>query len=253
MSALTAFRPDILNKARLGRKIGRPAKSGFTFYNGALVVVDATGYLKPNTGVAGEKVVGICDLKNHPTVVTTGSDGATVIDVIDGIFPFKIGASADALAQADVQNVVYGIDDQTVGKTDGGTRRPRVGQLVSIETVAGVTQALVSIGTEWMLATSQGGTTDAVSAAGAISPTTDITELAVSGTMAFTLANGAFIGQRKVVATITAAATPVATLTAATSHGWTTVSGLGAVARSVELAWTALGWDLVGGVGITAA
>lgn len=256
MSALAAPRINFMNKAAIGRKIGRPAKSGYTFYDGALVVVDATGYIKPNTGVAGEKVVGVVDLKNRASVTTSGSDGATFLDVVDGIFPFFIGASADALAQADVGNYVFGIDDQTVGKTDGGTPRPRVGQLISIEAVGGVNMALVAIGSEWATSapSGTGGSVDAVSAAGAISPNTDITELAVTGTMAFTIAAPTRVGQRKVVCTITAASTPVATLTSAASHGWTTVSGLGAVARSVELvANSSLQWDLVGGVGITAS
>lgn len=254
MSALAAPRPDFLNKASLFNKIGFPAKSGNTFWNGAMVAIDATGYLVPAAGTVGLKVVGCVDLKNHPNVVTTGVDGATFIDVITGIFPMKIGTAGDALAQADVMSFVYALDDNTVGKTDGGTQRPRAGQLVAIETISSVVQALVAIGLEWISpSVAGGGTTDAVAAAGAISPTTDVTELAVSGTMAFTLANGARIGQRKVVATINAAATPIATLTAATSHGWTTISGLGAVARSVELVWTALGWDLVGGLGVTAA
>lgn len=251
--ALSAARNDFLNKARLGRKIGRPAKSGFTFYNGALVVVDATGYIKPNTGVAGERVVGCVDLKQHASVATTGADGATFFDVIDGIFPFAIGTSADALAQADVDNFVYGIDDWTVGKTDGGVQRPRVGQLVAIETIGGASRALVAIGSEWATSSAQGGSVDAVSAAGAISPNTDVTELTVAGTMAFTLAAGTRIGQRKVVVTIAASATPVASLTSASSHGWTTISALGALGRVVELVWTASGWDLCGGLGVTVA
>lgn len=255
MSALAAPRNDFLNKASLFNKIGFPAKATKVFYNGAMVAIDATGYLVPAAGTVGLKVVGCIDLKNHPSIDTTGkNDGDVYIDVITGIFPMKIGASADVLVQADVMSFVYALDDNTVGKTDGGTQRPRAGQLVAIETISSVVQALVAIGLEWISPSATGGgTVDAVSAAGAISPTTDVTELAVSGTMAFTLANGVRIGQRKIVCTITAAATPVATLTAATSHGWTTISALGAVARSVELVWTANGWDLVGGLGVTAA
>lgn len=255
MSALAAPRINFMNKARVGRKIGRPAKSGFTFYDGALVVVDATGYIKPSTGAAGEKVVGCIDLKQHPSVTTSGSDGATFIDVMDGIFPFFIGASGDALAQADVDNVVYAMDDQTVGKTDGGTQRPRVGQLVSIESVGGVNMALVNIGPGWEAsAVAGGGTVDAVSAAGAVSPTTDITELSITGTMAFTIAAPVRVGQRKVVVCVAAASTPVGSLTSAASHGWTTVSALGALGRSIELVANAsLQWDIAGGLGVTVA
>ena len=254
MSALAAPRINFMNKARIGRKIGRPAKSGKTFYDGALVAVGVSdGYLKPNDGTPGDKIVGIVDLKQYGSVATSGSDGVTLIDVYDGIFPFFIGSSGDALAQADVGNFVYAIDDQTVGKTDGGTGRPRVGQLISIESIGGVNMAFVAIGTEWALAAAPGGgVTEAISAAGAVSPTADITELSITGTMAFTIAAPATVGKRKVICTVAAASTPIGTLTSPASNGWTTVSGLGAVARSIELVANAsLKWDLVGAVGVT--
>jgi hypothetical protein len=255
MSSLSAPRAFFANKSKMVNKIGRKAKSGKTFYAFAMVAVGGSdGYLKPNDGTAGDKIRGVAELKNHPSVVTTGSDGATSIDVESGIFPFLIGTSGDVVAQGDIGNIVYGIDDQTIGKTDGGTQRPRAGELVDIETIGGVTYAWVAIGVEWQATSAvTSGTVDAVSAAGAVSPNTDITELSITGTMAFTLAAGTRLGQRKVVVTVAAASTPVGTLTSASSHGWTTISALGALGRAIEFEWTANGWDICGGLGVTVA
>ena len=58
----------------------------------------------------------------------------------------------------------------------------------------------------------QGGIVEAVSAAGAL-VTHGISELTVSGTKAYTLAAPEFSGQRKIVRCVSAAATPLGTLT----------------------------------------
>lgn len=149
---LSAPRTNFANMGEMTTKIGRLALANKTFYNGALCAVGATGYLKPNDGTSGDKIVGCCDLRNHPSVVSGATDGAPIltvgwdrIEVITGVFPFAIGSAGDALAQADVGNNVYGIDDQTVGKTDGGTGRPVAGKLVRLETLGGVNVAWVAV------------------------------------------------------------------------------------------------------------
>lgn len=257
--SLSAARTNFANMTSLQTKIGRPTLANKVFYNGAMVALAlASRYLKPNDGTAGDLIVGCIDTKNHPSLDTTGqSNGDSMGEVITGIFPFAIGASADALAQADVGNYVYGIDDTTVGKTDGGTGRPRAGQLIRLETLGGVSVAWVAIGIEWPMASIHNGSVDAVNAAGAISPNTDITELSINGTMVFTIAAPNRLGQRKVVTTVAATGTPVGTLTSSASNVWTTVSGLGAAFRCVEFEAVSvagvLKWDLVGGFGVTVA
>lgn len=58
-----------------------------------------------------------------------------------------------------------------------------------------------------------GSTVDAVSAAGALSTTALVSELTVSGTMAFTLAAPTVAGQRKRIVCVSAASTPLGTVT----------------------------------------
>jgi hypothetical protein len=82
---------------------------------------------------------------------------------------------------------------------------------------------------------------------GAVSLTTDNTYLSVTGTQAFTLANGAFPGQRKRIECSVAASTPAGTLTIATPE---TTAGqicsatffFDTVGQAIELLWTGTKW-----------
>lgn len=58
-----------------------------------------------------------------------------------------------------------------------------------------------------------GGTVDSLSAAGALSLQTHVSELTVSGTLAFTLAAPTVAGQRKRIVCVSAASTPLGTVT----------------------------------------
>lgn len=263
---LSAARTNFANKTPLVTKIGRKALANQTFYNGALCALDgATRFLKPNTGAAGDLIVGCADLKNHPSVVSPAANGGAIIgvgwlgiEVITGIFPFAIGTAGDALVKADEGNYVYGIDDWTVGKTDGGTGRPRAGRLIELETLTGVALAWVAIGLDFPPSNAVGGvpgSVDSVAASGAVGPSTSITELTVAGTKAYTIGAPLFAGQEKLITTIAASATPVATLTSAgNTNGWTTISGLGAIGACIRLVGNAsLKWDIAGGLLVTVA
>lgn len=58
-----------------------------------------------------------------------------------------------------------------------------------------------------------GASVDAVSASGACSLSRIVTELTVSGTKAYTLAAPTYVGQKKIVRCVSAASTPIGTLT----------------------------------------
>jgi hypothetical protein len=79
---------------------------------------------------------------------------------------------------------------------------------------------------------------------GALSVTKRLTLLSVTGTQAYTLANGTYVGQRKSVYCTVAASTPAGTLTPATLNGGDTLA-FNAVSDSVELMWDGAGWQVV--------
>ena len=259
MSALAAHRTDFENKGPLINTIGYKAKANKVFYNGAMVAVDSSGYLVPAAATAGLRVAGCCDLGNKDKVDTTGtSDGDIMITVLAGVFPQHIGTSTDAVNQADVLNDVYVLDDNTISRLPGAGR-PVAGQLIAV--VGSL--AWVGIGfslphpknSEGAGTAYQGkGTVEAVAAAGPLSVNTEITTLAVTGTTAYTLANGLFIGQRKTVVVISGASTPAGTITPATPSGFATVSALGTVGDSVEFIWAGTGaWYIANSQGVTIA
>lgn len=87
------------------------------------------------------------------------------------------------------------------------------------------------------------GASEAVSAAGAVR-TTGLTELTVSGTKAYTLADGTYVGQKKQIECVSASGTPLGTVTIATMTGSrTNVAYVFSTAGArLELEWTSTGW-----------
>lgn len=84
--------------------------------------------------------------------------------------------------------------------------------------------------------------------AGAISAVTRTSLISVTGTEAYTLADGSYEGQRKTLYCVVAATTPDGTITPATLVGGTTLD-MDAVSESYELEWHASGWNVVNTVG----
>ena len=112
-----------------GRK-DHPVAANLKLLRGALVFVNGSGYLDMTTG-NGLKCLGISpgDQDN-----VGGAAGAFRAEILcDEIVDFAIGASADALVEADVGIDVYAIDNATVGKTSGSSTRSVAGKLVAVK------------------------------------------------------------------------------------------------------------------------
>lgn len=120
------------------RTMALPVAASTTIYAGSLVATNAAGNAVPLTASNALKVWGRAKL----TVANTGAAGALNVELDRGAFSYNMGTSGDALTIADRGNVVYGIDDNTVGKTDGSSARSPVGILLD---VVG-TQAVVLVG-----------------------------------------------------------------------------------------------------------
>lgn len=97
-----------------------------------------------------------------------------------------------------------------------------------------------------------GTETEAVSAAGALAPTTPLTELTVSGTKAYTLADGpaGIAGTRKRIVCVSAGSTPLGTVTIAspeTAAGFACSAAFTftAVGQEINLLWTGTKWRAI--------
>jgi len=261
--ALAAFR----NSPQLGNvnepiltSVDVPVAANAILFCGGIAALNSAGF-----GVAGAATAAlVCVGGTHPNATSSNkydatglSSGALVARVDQGVFLFLNSASTDLIAQADFGHVCYLVDDQTVAKTDNAGARPAAGIVVGI---VGTTGVYVAMGLQFAqmflaqqiagggLSAQQISTTPAV-----VSVVNPNTVLAVSGTMALTLADGVFIGQIKRLYAKSAASTPNCVVTVAhLSDSHTTIT-FDAAQDSATLCWNGTAWDIVQSNAVTIA
>jgi hypothetical protein len=87
---------------------------------------------------------------------------------------------------------------------------------------------------------------ETISSSGALSPSTPVSFLDISGTKAYTLANGTYAGTIKYISVKNSENTPAGTLTPVTTSGtWNTVA-FNATGQSLTLLWDGAGWVILG-------
>ena len=88
---------------------------------------------------------------------------------------------------------------------------------------------------------------------GALSVSKEISLLSITGTKAFTLADGTYVGQVKKIRCSVAASTPVGTITPNLMAGGLTTlyTSVAALNDSCELVWTTAGWVIAKIIGFT--
>ncbi|HSX60261.1 MAG TPA: hypothetical protein VLF18_08690 [Tahibacter sp.] len=117
---------------RSGDQFAFPVAAATTIYAGGMVTLLATGgYAVP----AGTASAGVCVGMAEETVVNTGAAGDLTVPVRRGVFRYANSASGDLIARADIGNVCYLVDDQTVAKTDNSAARKEAGVIVDVDAV----------------------------------------------------------------------------------------------------------------------
>jgi hypothetical protein len=106
-----------------------PVLTATTIYKGSIVAVNAAGYAVPGSVATTQIAIGRCS----ETVVNSGASGAKKVKVEAGVFKYDNSAAADAIAQAEVGDFCYIVDDQTVAKTSGTSTRSRAGRIVGVD------------------------------------------------------------------------------------------------------------------------
>lgn len=127
MVALTASRNTPYRERKI---VVFPVATGVKIFAGALVALNANGYLVPG-GVSTTlryqgRAEDFCDN-------TGGGDGAKTVAVRRNEAFKYANAAADPVAQADVGNTVFIVDDQTVAKTNGVNTRSAAGKLLGVD------------------------------------------------------------------------------------------------------------------------
>lgn len=106
---------------------GVPVKGGVKVWAGSMVCLNA-GFLAPYTVATGLHPVGMA----MATVDNTGgADGALSCDVREGEFLWD-NSGGDPVAAADTGKLVFGADDHTIAKTNGGNTLSPAGVLSKV-------------------------------------------------------------------------------------------------------------------------
>lgn len=231
MSALTAPRNNVtkgLDKV-LFTNLDVMLKANAVVFQGALIMMQG-GYGKPGAAGVGWIAAGFADLSPaFPSVTAGASDGAVhsggsqFIRVKQGVGTFNNSSAGDAIAQANVNQLCYVVDDQTVALTDGAGTRSIAGVIMEVSS-SGV---LVCVCAQLTALVGAAGAAEQnpeeLAANGAVSPTNPVSRFTVSGTKAYTLADGTK-GKRKRLYCVSAAASPLGTVTPAHASGFTSIT-----------------------------
>lgn len=127
---MTALSADRNTPQRSGDRRRFPVAAATIIYAGAQVAVNAAGNAVPVSTALGLKGVGRAERRADNSA---GAAGDVDVDVSAGIFRFANSAAADAITQADIGSDCYGVDDQTVAKTDGTGTRSAVGKVFDVD------------------------------------------------------------------------------------------------------------------------
>lgn len=127
MTALSADRMTPQKASRTNRVL--PIKGATKVYAGGMGALDGSGRLVPMATATGLKGVG----RIEHTVNNAGGDGAVSVEVKCGIFRWANSTSTDQITLADIGSDCYGVDDQTVAKTNGSSSRSVAGKVYDVD------------------------------------------------------------------------------------------------------------------------
>lgn len=136
MVALVSAKPI---KTRTGEQLGAGLLANARVFAGAIAVLSSAGLARAAITGTGLKCIGYFE-DNYDN--TGGADGAVVASVRrNDVLLCVNSTSTDAITAADINNVCYLVDDQTVARTSGTNTRSAAGRVVDV-TAEGVWVAL---------------------------------------------------------------------------------------------------------------
>lgn len=131
--ALTADRkPPLKGRGAQHSRLRYKVAASTTIWSGAIVSVNATGYLKLATDTAGERVVGIADERVDNS---SGAAGDKLCWVVEGEFeiPYSEDAGED-IRQDDLATVAVVEDSEKVARAGSQTNNLGIGRVFAVDT-----------------------------------------------------------------------------------------------------------------------
>lgn len=132
---MTALDAERLRKARTGDDVNLAVKAGAQIYRGGIVVAIA------GIAVAGRAATTRAELLTMlvqglavDSALGGAADGDVRVEIEKGdVYCLANAGGGDALTIADIDQLCFVVDDQTVGKTTGGGLRPIAGKVVDVD------------------------------------------------------------------------------------------------------------------------
>ncbi|RYY25234.1 MAG: hypothetical protein EOP62_14325 [Sphingomonadales bacterium] len=110
--------------------VSRKVAASTKILQGTFVALNAAGYLVPMSAATTLIAQG----RAEETVDNTaGAAGDLSCLVKPGIFRWANSASTDTITIAELGDTAYGVDNQTVAKTDGSSARSAAGKIVDVD------------------------------------------------------------------------------------------------------------------------
>lgn len=128
---MTVLATDRTTPKRSGTRLSLPVAANAVIYAGALVCLTAAGFATKGATSTTLKVAGVAQQRVDNT---GGADGALRVEVEAGhTWLMANSAAGDLITLANVGDVAYIVDDQTVAKTSGGSTRSVAGYVVDVD------------------------------------------------------------------------------------------------------------------------
>ena len=131
---MTALTTDRNTAMRSGGLASYPVTAAVKCYAGGIAVLDAAGNVKPAVTATGLICVGRFE---ESADNTAGAAGAINAKILRGTFRYANSSAGDLITAAEIGDLCYLVDDQTVAKTDATGTRSAAGKIVDVDS-AGV-------------------------------------------------------------------------------------------------------------------
>lgn len=127
---MTALAADRNTPRREGDVLSGSVAASMLIYAGALVMRNAAGYIVKGATATGLVGVGRAEERVDNS---GGSAGDLTVKFRPGVYRFANSASTDLITIAEIGDLCYAVDDQTVAKTDGSSSRSPAGIIEDVD------------------------------------------------------------------------------------------------------------------------
>jgi len=127
MAALTKSRNT---RVRTGARFSDPLAAAAVVFAGGMVMLDAAGNAVPGKTAVGLIARGVAQ---YSVDNSAGAAGDLTVESEPGVYQFDNSAAADLITRAEIGDIAYVVDDQTVAKTNGGATRSAAGTIEDVD------------------------------------------------------------------------------------------------------------------------